>query len=58
MFSIERNLKTIDEFPIDREFKVQKLEDYHYEEDEKEARKKYRNMVVSGLGIPAIEYSD
>lgn len=54
MFTIERKLEKVNEFPEDRIFKVEKLGGYEYEEDDS---KKYRTMSIKGLGIPPLEYT-
>ena len=56
MFSIERNLVQAEQFPEERTFWVEKLLDYEYIPELKP--KKYRDMIVKGLGIPSVETSE
>ena len=49
----ERNFTVIDEYPATRYFKVKKLDNYDYKEkDSKKAKLKYRDMSITGYGIP------
>lgn len=58
MFTVEWTLVENDDFPKVWEFKVAKLNDYNYEESEKESKKKFRMMKIEGLGMPPVLYSD
>ena len=57
VFTIERNLTKSADFPLERQFKIEKLENYDYGNDEN-STKKFRNMKIKGLGIPPVSYSD
>jgi len=57
---IVRNFKQVDEFPEVRYFKVEKIPNFPYPEEEtdpKFKKLKFRDMPVKGYGIPAIKYS-
>ena len=47
---IVRVYKEVNDFPLERAFKVEKLVDHDYGEDN--SKLKFRNMVIRGLGIP------
>lgn len=49
---IKRVFKQVSEFPVVRQFKVEKLPDYDYGESEGIKKLKYRDMTVRGYGIP------
>lgn len=48
---IVRVYKEVNDFPVEREFKVEKNSDHDYGTDDNKL--KFRNMVIKGLGIPA-----
>ena len=60
LLKIVRNLKVVNEYPEVRVFKVEKLLNYDYSHlnlSEKEKKLKYRDMSITGFGIPAKKMS-
>lgn len=50
---IKRVMKEVNDFPLERAFKVEKLPDHDY--GDASTKLKFRNMTIKGLGIPPVK---
>ena len=53
LFYIERNYQEVNDFPEEREFKVEKIQGFDYTNID-DSKRKFRMMKIKGLGIPPI----